>query len=41
VDREVVEDRNWVTSRQPADLPAFNAAMIRLFARSESQMQQA
>ena len=34
VDREVVEDDNWVSSRQPADLPAFNRAMIRLFARS-------
>ena len=31
VDREVVEDGNWVTSRRPADLPAFNPAMIRLF----------
>jgi protease I len=34
VDREVVEDGNWVTSRQPSDLPAFNRAMIRLFSRS-------
>src|SRR5947199_7619297 len=34
VDREVVEDGNWVSSRQPTDLPAFNPAMIRLFARS-------
>jgi protease I len=34
LDREVVEDRNWVTSRQPSDLPAFNAAMLRLFASS-------
>ena len=34
VDREVVEDGNWVTSRQPTDLPAFNRAMIRLFSRS-------
>jgi protease I len=32
LDREVVEDQNWVTSRQPSDLPAFNKAMIRLFA---------
>jgi len=31
VDREVVEDGNWVTSRQPADIPAFNPAMIHLF----------
>jgi protease I len=34
MDREVVEDGNWVTSRQPTDLPAFNRAMIRLFSRS-------
>jgi protease I len=31
VDREVVEDGNWVTSRSPDDLPAFNRAMIKLF----------
>jgi protease I len=34
VDCEVVEDRNWVTSRQPSDLPAFNRAMRKLFAAS-------
>jgi protease I len=34
VDREVVEDDNWVTSRQPEDLPAFNRAMLKLFSRS-------
>jgi protease I len=34
VDQEVVTDRNWVTSRQPKDLPAFNKAMIELFAHS-------
>jgi len=33
-DRAVVEDRNWVTSRQPKDLPSFIAAMARLFAKS-------
>ena len=33
-DSEVVEDGNWVTSRQPGDLPAFNRAMIGLFSRS-------
>ena len=36
VDRETVEDDNWITSRQPADLPAFNRAMVELFARSIS-----
>jgi len=34
VDREVVEDGNWVTSRQPSDIPAFNQAMLRLFAHA-------
>lgn len=34
VDREVIEDGNWVTSRKPDDLPAFKEAMIALFARS-------
>jgi len=34
VDRAVVEDDNWVTSRQPGDLPGFNRAMLTLFARS-------
>jgi protease I len=34
VDQEVVEDGNWVSSRQPDDIPAFNQAMIRLFSRS-------
>jgi protease I len=36
VDQEVVEDGNWVTSRQPDDLPAFNRAMIVLFFGSRS-----
>jgi protease I len=31
LDSEVVEDGNWVTSRQPSDLPAFNRAMVALF----------
>ncbi len=30
-DREVVRDGNWVTSRNPKDIPAFNQAMIDLF----------
>jgi protease I len=32
VDAEVVVDRNWVTSRMPDDLPAFNREMLKLFA---------
>ena len=33
VDKEVVVDGNIVTSRKPGDLPAFNKAMITLFAQ--------
>jgi protease I len=33
VDREVVVDEKLVTSRKPEDIPAFNAAMLREFAR--------
>ena len=31
VDEEVVEDRGLVTSRKPADIPAFNRRMIETF----------
>ncbi|HKT36675.1 MAG TPA: type 1 glutamine amidotransferase domain-containing protein [Nitrospira sp.] len=30
-DVEVLRDRNWVSSRRPADLPVFNRAMLALF----------
>ena len=33
VDAEYVSDGNWVTSRQPSDLPAFNREMIALMSR--------
>jgi deglycase len=32
VDKEVVRDHNWVSSRRPPDLPAFCQEMIALFA---------
>jgi protease I len=35
VDQEVVIDGNLVTSRKPDDLPAFNRAMVKLFAGAE------
>jgi len=31
-DVEVIRDRNWVSSRQPSDIPAFNREMLALFA---------
>lgn len=37
VDQQVVRDGNWVTSRGPMDLPAFNPAMIQLFAESRAR----
>jgi protease I len=33
VDQEVVVDGNWVTSRRPDDIPAFNREMLQLFAQ--------
>lgn len=33
-DEEVVRDGNWVSSRKPSDIPAFNKEMIRLFVES-------
>jgi protease I len=37
IDRDVVEDGNWVTSRQPGDLPVFIPAMLALFSRSAAR----
>lgn len=34
VDKEVVRDGNLITSRMPDDVPAFNTAMIQLFAEA-------
>lgn len=37
IDQEVVRDRNWVSSRGPQDLPAFNPAMVALFAEYQAR----
>ena len=34
-DQSVVRDRNWISSRQPSDIPAFNREVIRLFGETE------
>jgi protease I len=34
VDREVQRDANWVSSRKPDDLPAFNREMVKVMAES-------
>src|SRR5213082_1531633 len=31
-DREVIRDANWISSRQPSDIPAFNREIIKLLA---------
>ena len=36
VDKDAVVDGNWVSSRKPDDLPAFNLRMIELFAAHRS-----
>ncbi|HYK88193.1 MAG TPA: type 1 glutamine amidotransferase domain-containing protein [Acidobacteriota bacterium] len=41
VDKEVVRDRNWVSSRQPADIPAFNREIISLLSECLAQAQKA
>jgi protease I len=37
VDKEVVVDGKWVSSRKPADLPAFNQTMIEVLAKNKEQ----
>ena len=40
-DEEVVRDKNWASSRQPTDIPAFNRTMIELFADHSSGQKKA
>src|SRR2546421_7716591 len=35
-DEECIRDRNWVSSRKPDDLPAFNREMVKLFAERDT-----
>ena len=41
VDRAVVVDEGLVTSRKPADIPAFNEKMIEEFAEGRRQQRRA
>ena len=34
-DKECIRDRNWVSSRKPDDLPAFNREMVSCFAEAK------
>ncbi len=36
-DSECIVDRNWVSSRQPDDLPRFNQEMLRLFSEHQQR----
>lgn len=36
-DEEVVRDKNWVSSRQPSDIPAFNRTVIELFSEQRQR----
>jgi protease I len=40
VDQEMVRDRNWVSSRSPQDLGAFNPAIVSLFSEYKQQKSQ-
>jgi protease I len=37
VDERSVVDRNWVSSRQPTDIPEFNRNMLKLFAEEKQK----
>jgi len=40
-DAEVIRERNWVSSRQPDDIPAFNREMISLFGEGREKSRSA
>lgn len=41
VDQEVVQDKNWVSSRKPDDIPAFNRKMLSVFGETNARAQNA
>jgi protease I len=41
VDKEVVRDGNFVSSRQPSDIPAFNREMVSLFSEPKAKARSA
>lgn len=36
VDQEAVQDRNWISSRKPDDIPAFNRKIISVFGEAKA-----
>jgi protease I len=41
VDQEVVQDKNWVSSRKPEDIPAFNRKILAVFGELKSRAKSA
>src|ERR1700686_2235681 len=41
MEKEVVRDGNWASSRQPSDIPAFNREMISLFSEPKAKVRSA
>jgi protease I len=41
MDKEVIRDQNWVSSRQPSDIPVFNREMLNLFSEHRSNTSEA
>ena len=41
MDKEVICDQNWVSSRQPSDIPIFNREMINLFSQQKPKIREA
>lgn len=41
VDQETVVDGNWVTSRKPGDIPAFNREMLKLISDYAAKLEKA
>ncbi len=41
VDQEVVQDKNWVSSRKPDDIPAFNRKILAVFGQAKGRAQSA
>jgi protease I len=40
-DQQTVLDKNWISSRRPSDIPAFNKAMLELFAKVQQKSKRA
>ena len=41
VDQEVIQDKHWVSSRKPDDIPGFNRKMLAVFGEPKSRAESA